>query len=256
MHRFGGDGMLEAQLRRVQEQTRTAAQVGDGIAAGGTVIDLFGADGMSRLGEVDADLVGAACLQAAGKQGVAGQSLDHLDMSDCLLADSGEGVTAAPAVAPVASEEGFDRLGLDPSMHEREIAAEDAMLAKLQAQAAFGVHGAAEDDQAAGFLVEPLHDAEARFAALPFFGEASAGLPEDEVVERGDQEPAFLLPLAFGGVANGRDAGGLFDDDDVIVDVANDDAVDELGAGRRVWREPRRCRRAGVGGRRRARVRR
>ena len=66
------------------------------------------------------------------------------------------------------------------------------MLAKLHAQAALRIDGAGEDDEAAGFLVEPLDDAQAWARIMFLLRQLHADLPHDEIIE-GEDEQAPLF---------------------------------------------------------------
>ena len=54
--------------------------------------------------------------------------------------------------------------------------------------------------------------------------EAMGDGPQCEILKRGIETPAFLGPFEFGGMANRVHTGGLFDDDDVIVQMSDHEA--------------------------------
>ena len=149
-------------------------------------------------------------------------------MRDRFLALIGERGAAAPAVAAIAHEEAADGPRLDLAGHDRQIAARDGVLAKLHAEPAFRFDGAREDDQAARLLVEPLYDAQARAWLMFLLGQRHADLPHDEIVERRREQSAVLEPIALLRMAHGADTGRFFDDDQMRIDVANGNLIDDF----------------------------
>src|SRR5690606_10082911 len=107
---------------------------------------------------------------------------------------------AAQAVAPVLDEEGVEARISCVAMHDREIAAGDAVHAQLLLEAALGLHRPREDEDARRLFVEPLHRADHRIARSRIHpAERGAGLVDERVA-------VALL------VGDGEDAGRLVDD--------------------------------------------
>jgi hypothetical protein len=81
-----------------------------------------------------------------------------------------------------------------------------------------------------------MHDAEARLGGALAAGDGFG----DEVLERRRQGLALRRPLALAAVADGVDAGGLLDDDEVPVEVTEADLFGlfrgEAGGGRAIRR--------------------
>jgi hypothetical protein len=100
------------------------------------------------------------------------------------------------------------------------------MLAKLHAEAALRLNGTREDNEAAGFLVEPLHDAQPRPRIVFFPGQFHADLPHDKIVKGQHEQPAFLEPILLRGMAHGADPRRLLDDDKLLINVANRNLID------------------------------
>ncbi len=112
-------------------------------------------------------MVRSPSFQPAADEGVAGQLFGYFKVGDGYLADVVGAAAAAPAIAAIAHQIGADRLGLYISWHQCQIAANDGMRLELTPQAPFGVNRAGKYQQAASFLVESMHDAQARRGPLP-----------------------------------------------------------------------------------------
>ena len=148
------------------------------------------------------------------------------DVRDRVLAGVAQGGAAAPAVAAITDQRAANRLRRDDAGDNGEIAARDGMPAKLHAEPPFRIDGACEDDKPAGLLVEPLHDTQVGPRIVLLACQLHADLPHDEIVEREDEQAAFFEPVLFSRMAYRADAGGLLDDDDMLIDIANRNLID------------------------------
>ena len=184
---------------------------------------LLAADKVPRLGEVDADLVGATGLQLTDQGRVVRQSLVHADMRDGKFSTA-LGAAAAPAVPAITDQVALDRLGLHVPRDDRDVTAGDRVFLELPAQLALATNAAGKNHQAAGVFVESLDDAQPR--QIPGF---LAKFPADrflgDILERRGQFPALLGPFEFGRVAHGVEAGDFFNHDHVVVKVPDDDIL-------------------------------
>src|SRR5262245_52956569 len=151
--------MVEPQLRRVQRQARRAAWIGRFLTFRPWAVYLFATNRMAQFGKVDANLVRSARFELAPEHGVALQALGHVDMGDGFLAFLAAPAAAAAAITAITDQGRANRLCFHLARHDGQIAALDRMRLELPSQAALGVHGAGEDDEAAGLLVQALHDA-------------------------------------------------------------------------------------------------
>src|SRR5579884_1429727 len=146
-------------------------------------------------------------------------------MRDRFFADAGLFGAAAAAVAAVADEARGDALRRHKAGHYGEITACNGMSVKLFAQTAFRSNRACEDNQAARLLVEPMHDAQTR--QRPFEDTAFALTDQFgyEIFQRRRERLAPLCPRTFGGMANGGDAGGFLDNDEMLIQMTDDDSL-------------------------------
>src|SRR4051812_36940067 len=104
--------MLKTQLGSMQEQTRTIASQ-HGFSTRPFDVDLFAANRVAELAQMDADLMCASCFQPARKESKTRQALQHAYMGDRLFPGARR-ATAAPAVASIACELRTDHLRLHP----------------------------------------------------------------------------------------------------------------------------------------------
>src|SRR5579883_2877564 len=107
---------------------------------------------------MNANLMRASGFQPAGQQRITGQTLQHINMRDRLLADAGLSGASPPAVAAVSHEARDNALRRHETRHHGKIAADDRVRVKLLAQSALSGDRAREHYQAARFLIEPMDD--------------------------------------------------------------------------------------------------
>ena len=113
-------------------------------------------------GEVGADLVRAAGLQARLEVGLGGEQLEHLEMG-AGLARGGAGDGHAVALARGAADRRVDRAGArgEAAPGQRQVDALDLAALDLRLQRRVRLVAAGDDEQAAGVLVEAVDDARA-----------------------------------------------------------------------------------------------
>src|SRR5262245_57492350 len=111
---------------------------------------------MSRLGEMDTNLMRAPRLQATGEKRVTGKPLHHLDVRDGFFPEGRNRRATATPVAAVAHQERRYPLGRQKARDDGQVAADDGVGLELAAQAAFPFDAAGEHDESARSLVEPL----------------------------------------------------------------------------------------------------
>jgi hypothetical protein len=117
------------------------------------VVDWFSTDAVPGFREVDADLMGATCLQLAFDHRVltTAESFHRLDMRDGMLCRRIFGRSAASdSIAPIAHQNASDRLGCNLAMDHSAIATIDAVVPKELLQGVLGRLGAREQHQPAG----------------------------------------------------------------------------------------------------------
>src|SRR3954470_12974341 len=100
--------MLKTEAGGVQRDALRPAGVGQGTAVTGSVVDALAAQGRPCLSQMNPDLVRPAGLQAALDQRESSEVLDDADVRHGPLPLAGR-PAAAPAVAAVAHQPGFDR---------------------------------------------------------------------------------------------------------------------------------------------------
>ena len=110
-------------------------------------------------GEVGADLVGAAGLQARLEVGLGGEQLEHLEVG-AGLPRGGAGDRHPVALPRGAADRRVDRPGArgEPPAGQRQVDALDLAPPHLLLQGGVGLVVAGDDQQAAGLLVEPVDD--------------------------------------------------------------------------------------------------
>ena len=199
----------------MQHEARGAqrdAAMGEEVAA----VDLLADEGMTGLGEVDADLVGLAGLEADLAQRGVAQALAHRDVGDGALALVGVGGGTAQAVAAIDDELRRDGLGAHGAVGDAQVHALARVIAELGGEALLGALALGEHQQARGGLVDAVHDVE----------RGGGGGPPHAAPGGADQihGGAGLAVV----VRHGRDLGRLVDDDDVGV------VVDDVGLAHRV----------------------
>jgi len=192
--------MDEAQAGGVEA---LAGEAGDRLFG---AVDRVAQDGVADVGHVDADLVGAAGLQAAAQVGDTGVTGDDLPVGDGTAAGGDHGhlfpVGAAAADGGVHSA----AVLLHIAGHQALVGAGEGVVLQLRAEGQVGGVVFGGDDEAAGIAVDAVDDAGALFAA-------DAGETVAAVVEQGVDQGAVR-------VAGGRmdhQARGLVDHDDVVV---------------------------------------
>ncbi len=138
---FAGGGVDEAELGGVEHD----AVAGDDGCFVVSDVDFFADDGVACFAEVDADLVGAAGLDAAGDEGGAEELFLDGDVGDGFaaelfagLVDSAFGDGAADAVAGVADESAADGLGFHGAVDDGAVLALDGVGAELLGEAFVG----------------------------------------------------------------------------------------------------------------------
>ena len=120
---------------------------------------------------MDADLMGAAGLDADTDQGELAESCVEA-ANDFVVRDGGAGIFGrarghAGAAHRIAADCGGDGslLALDGAMHECDVGLADLTAGKQFGERGMGGVVFGDDDEAAGVLVEPVHDAGTQVAA-------------------------------------------------------------------------------------------
>jgi hypothetical protein len=175
---------------------------------------------MAEFRQVDPNLVGASCLEPACQQGLTCKMVKLFDVRDCLFANIGKERAAAPAVAPVTHQPAGDPLRVHHALRHGEIPPKDGVGAELLAQACLGCHSSGEDDQAAGFFVQPLHDPEPGQRASSAFALPRRDHRRHQVFQRRMQRLSPGRPGSLRGMADRRQAGRFFNYYQVLVEMA------------------------------------
>jgi len=223
----------EAQVRGVKCEASDLDRVALRLA-----VDRIAKHGMAEVGEVDPDLVGAAGPQFG---------LDQRDRPEWLRwpqhgmcrAPAGSRSKRGPARARTRASDAARHhdLSREGSAHEREIAALDAVTAKLTLQGLGRQVRERQHHHARGVAVEPVHDVHpARLAAAAL-----------DLGRRAAQDGVFLLVER----RVGEQARRLADNDDIAVEEEHFDrrrarwggTARQVGAVRdRIgWRDPATC---------------
>ena len=187
---------------------------GAGFGGAGGAVEGIAGDGVSGVGEVDADLVGTAGSDLDLEEGMGGEAFQDAEFG----MGGAAGVEAgghAGAAEGVAGDGGVDDAGIgaDAALDEGEVGFGDLAGGELAGEGAVGGVGAGDEEDAAGAFVEAVDDAGAEIAA--------EGGELGEVVEEGVDEGAG----AAAGAEVDDEAGGLVDGDDagvLIEDVEGD----------------------------------
>ena len=198
-----------------------AEEVGEGdfVAAG---VGFVGEDGVADVGEVDADLVGAAGLGLAADESEAAESFEDLVEGDGFLAAFRDGADGHFfAVGGVEADAAFDVVGvsLGSAGDEGEVFLVDGALFELEGEVAVGLVVFGDQEEARGVAVQAVDDTGAVFA-----GDGGEGVVAKlEGVDQG------AGPVALGGVDD--HAGGFVDDGEgfVFVDDFEGDVFGDWG---------------------------
>ena len=202
-------------------------------------VDALAEDRMSRLRQMDADLVGPPGLQRHGDERArlarrrASELLDHLDVRDRSLRPlAADRVVPAAAlldgstqpVAPVLDEVGDDLPVTRNAVDDREVAPLGGVGTERPCQGTLGGPRPGEDDETACLLVETVDHADVgRWAAPAASLLAPRERSADALIEgdllAGPGADGERRAHAFRIVRDGGDPGRLVDDDDVRVHV-------------------------------------
>src|ERR1700690_3011139 len=104
--------MHKPELNGAQRQPGRAALVGLTGSEERLIVDLLTAQRVAAFGQVDANLMGSASLQATLDQGIVAQPLYGTNVSHRPFADIWQVGAAATSVAPIADQVALDRLRL------------------------------------------------------------------------------------------------------------------------------------------------
>ena len=244
---LAGDRVLEAQFGSVQGDSRGPAVVGNQRSGELAAIDLVATEWVSRLGQVNANLVCPARFEPAFDDGVFPQPFDRLDVGDRLFPELGVGGASPTAITAI-----FDQVALvglfvrQVARHDGEVDPGEAVRTKLQSQFALGIDRAGEHHQAAGLTVKTVHRPQSpqrplalrrlfrvwlpgRAPPAPTF--AAVDDAGQYFIERRLQLLAAAGPVPLFGMPQRGHSSRLFHDDQVLVEIADLDVF--LGGGRR-----------------------
>lgn len=208
----------EPQLGGVEEDPRSG-QPGPVVAPD---VDALAHDGVTRLGEMDPDLVGASGLELAAEQARAGEPFDPRDVGDGELALGGGASGAAEPVAPVGHETRAEGAIVDVTVGDGEVLSMHAVDAELLRQVLLRVQVAGEDEQSRSVLVEAVHDAQCALYPAALRATLAREVRAHELVQGAG------LRLVEG---DGAHPGRLPHHDDVRVDVRHDLPTHALARG-------------------------
>jgi len=193
-----------------------AEEVG-AVEGGAAAVEAVGDDGVADVGEVDADLVGAAGEEFDVEECEAAvAALDAVDGAGGLAALAGDGDGLGVAAAAGEGEVNEVAVKLRFSLDYGEVVLFDGAGLELGGEGGMGGVGLGAEDDAAGVAVEAVDDAGPQLAVGRGEGLCVGG--------EGVDEGAALV--ALGGVDD--EVGGLVDDEDVLV-LEQDVEGDVLG---------------------------
>ena len=118
---------------------------------------------MADAGQVHADLVRASSLQCTFEQGGMGETLQHMVVRARRPAAADNGHLRA--LHRMASDRRIDdTIACNAAMRQRQVVALHRARLQLAHEVGLRFEGLGDDEQATGVLVEPVHDAGARYA--------------------------------------------------------------------------------------------
>src|SRR5439155_2538829 len=120
----------------------------------------FAAARVTQLGQVNANLMRPAGFPPTTDYGIPGQLFNKLNVRDGLFADARQLGAATAAIAAISDQAGGNALRRKQARNDRQISAKDSVGTKLLSQSSFGRDGASEDHQAAGLLIDAVHDSQ------------------------------------------------------------------------------------------------
>lgn len=193
-----------------------------------TKIDLFAAEHVAGLGEMNADLVGSSGLQAAFQDGVAGSyKLDGADVGDGQPGvGSGFRHRAAQAIAAVAGKVGAEGPGLlNDAMHDGHVGPIHLVGRELPDQLIAAADREGKEHQSGGIAVQAMDGVNRRWG-----GRARTPLPRprwplprqhspNQFIERGGQVLSLWGEVRLLIAPERLHAGGLFDNHQVRIDM-------------------------------------
>lgn len=131
----------------------------------GAAVEGVAGDGVADVGEMDADLVGAAGADLDLEEGVMGKALEDA-VSGVSGAAGGEAGGHAGAAEGVAGDGGVDGAGFeaDGALDQGEVGFADFARGELVGEVAVSGVGAGDEEDAGGAFVEAVNDAGAEVA--------------------------------------------------------------------------------------------
>src|SRR5258708_8055654 len=160
--------VAKAESGGTQGHAFEAAGLGIGLAMDRPIVDAFATDRRAGFAEMNANLVGTPCLQTAFGQGEVAELRHDANVRNRAFALTGIRCAAPPSVAAIFDKVGFNLTFLGVASYHGQVAALNRMRPELLAQVALRFGSPRENDQAAGFLIEPMHGAHSsRFSGLP-----------------------------------------------------------------------------------------
>ena len=149
----------------------SASGLGRKTDHGRRAVERIADDGMAERGHVDADLVGASGLDAHGDEGEAAEG--RLDAAEhAIVADGRAAIVAAcrhaGAADGIAGDGGVDRsaFGGDCAVHQRDVGLLHLAAREHVGQFGVGLVVLGDQEETAGLLVQPMHDAGTQRSAV------------------------------------------------------------------------------------------
>jgi hypothetical protein len=149
--------VVEAELGRVKQDARCLEQFALVAAAVHTLAD----QGVTRLRQMNADLVSAARFESAFDQRNAGASSQAAHVRRRFTTELGAIGRTAHAIATILHEPTGDGARTHRAVRDGPIAARRAVEAKLRLEALQGGLGSSENEDARGLLVQPMDHVQA-----------------------------------------------------------------------------------------------
>lgn len=146
---------------------------------------------MSEVAEVDADLVGAPGVERAADEGIGSRGVFDEVIGDGFLTGRGADDGHAESVGGVASDVGVDGAlsGGGRALDYGEVDFAGGAVGELGTEVVMGCVAAGDHEAAAGFLVEPVHDAGS--------GDSADAAECSEAVEEGIDDRAVLVAVGW-----------------------------------------------------------
>lgn len=156
--------MNEPELRGVEHDARNVdrkrARCHRRCPWASTNVDALTHERMTRLGEVNSNLVCAPCFELAANERRVIEAFERFDVRDRDLPLIRIARRASKAIAPIRHEPSSNRCRVDVPVGQREVATVNGVISKLLREISFRFERTCEHEHAGRVFVEAVYDAE------------------------------------------------------------------------------------------------